>query len=74
MHDTTTRTYIPTLTFIHILPTVQCFLEIPTPLVTAANLQKQSHKAGMKSYKLDFSLSQLLSPSIIPFMTICPTC
>lgn len=74
MHDSTTRTYILTLTFIHTLPTVQYFLEISTSLVTAANLQKQSHKEGMKSYKLDFSLSQLLSPSIIPFMTICPTC
>lgn len=74
MHDTTTRTYTLTLTFIHTPPTVQYFLEISSPLMTAANLQKQCHKAGMKSYKLDFSLSQLLSPSIIPFMTICPTC
>lgn len=74
MHDSTTRTYILTLTFIHTLSIVQHFLEISSPLVTAANLQKQSHKAGMNSYKLDFSLSQLLSPSIIPFMTICPTC
>lgn len=74
MHDTTAKTYILTLTFIHTFPTAQYFLEISTPLVTAANLQKQSHKAGMKSYKLDFSLSQLLSPSIIPFITICPTC
>lgn len=41
--------------------------------MTAANLQKQSHKAGM-DLQIRLQPEPAVFSSIIPFMTICPTC